>query len=138
MKKNITNLLDITFWKFILVGVVNTLIGSLIMFTLYNFAHCNYWISSFANYFFGSILSYFLNKNFTFQNKNKDYKIVLKFICNISICYLIAYGIAKPAAKMLLSSTPITIQENISLLIGMGLFVILNYIGQRFFTFKKE
>ena len=128
MKKNITNLLDITFWKFILVGVVNTLIGSLIMFTLYNFAHCNYWISSFANYFFGSILSYFLNKNFTFQNKNKDYKIVLKFICNIS----------KPASKMLLSSTPITIQENISLLIGMGLFVILNYIGQRFFTFKKE
>ena len=137
MKKFIANLFDITFWKFILVGVVNTLFGSLIMFFLYNFVHCSYWISSAANYFFGSILSYFLNKNFTFRNKSKDIKVVIKFVCNISICYLIAYGIAKPVVRFILSSASTNIQENFSMLVGMGLFVVLNYIGQRFFTFKS-
>lgn len=137
MKKFIANLFDITFWKFILVGVVNTLFGSLIMFFLYNFVHCSYWISSAANYFFGSILSYFLNKNFTFRDKSKDIKVVIKFVCNISICYLIAYGIAKPVVRFILSSASTNIQENFSMLVGMGLFVILNYIGQRFFTFKS-
>lgn len=137
MKKFIANLFDITFWKFILVGIVNTLFGSLIMFFLYNFVHCSYWISSAANYFFGSIFSYFLNKNFTFRDKSKDIKVVIKFVCNISICYLIAYGIAKPVVRFILSSASTNIQENFSMLVGMGLFVILNYIGQRFFTFKS-
>lgn len=137
MKKFITFFFDKTFWKFILVGIANTLFGSLIMFFLYNFAHCNYWISSAANYFFGSILSYFLNKNFTFKSKNNNSKVIFKFICNISVCYIIAYGVAKPVIRLLLSSAPVNIQENFSMLVGMGLFVILNYIGQRFFTFKS-
>ena len=65
---------DVTFWKFILVGIANTLFGAAIMFIFYNLLQFNYWISSVSNYVFGSILSYFLNKNFTFKNKNKDKK----------------------------------------------------------------
>lgn len=136
MKELLTKLIDKTFWKFILVGIVNTLFGTAIMFALYNIAHCNYWVSSAANYICGSILSYFLNKHFTFHNKNKDIKIVLRFILNISICYLVAYGIAKPAVKMVLAESSQTIQDNCSMLVGMGIFVILNYLGQRFFAFK--
>ena len=40
-----------------------------IMFGLYNLAHCSYWVSSAANYILTSILSYFLNKYFTFEVK---------------------------------------------------------------------
>lgn len=65
MKKFIEKFLDKTFLKFVIVGIVNTLFGTAIMFGLYNLAGCNYWVSSIANYFFGSILSYFLNKYFT-------------------------------------------------------------------------
>lgn len=137
MKVLLTKLIDKTFWKFILVGIVNTLFGTAIMFALYNIAHCNYWVSSAANYICGSILSYFLNKHFTFQNKSKDIKIVLRFILNISICYLVAYGVAKPAVKMVLAESSQTIQDNCSMLVGMGIFVILNYLGQRFFAFKE-
>ena len=35
-------LLDKTFWKFILVGVVNTLFGTGIMFLFYNVFHLGY------------------------------------------------------------------------------------------------
>jgi putative flippase GtrA len=60
---------DRHFLKFLLVGVVNTIIGSTIMFALYNAAHLSYWLSSACNYVFTSIVSFFLNKYFTFAVK---------------------------------------------------------------------
>ncbi|MGN8850701.1 GtrA family protein [Bariatricus sp. HCP28S3_C2] len=134
----IKKLLDRTFWKFILVGIINTIVGTSVMFLCYNAFHLNYWVSSAMNYIIGSIVSYFLNKYFTFQNKQRSWKIVIKFIINISVCYLIAYGVAKPLVARILSGQSVTIQENGAMLVGMCLFVGLNYLGQRFFAFKKE
>lgn len=124
--------------KFLLVGVVNTIVGTTVMFVSYNIFHLNYWISSAANYVIGSIVSYILNKNFTFRNKDKSIKVIWKFIVNISVCYLVAYGIAKPLAKEMLSGMSVNIQENIAMIVGMVLFVCFNYVGQRYFTFKVK
>ncbi len=124
--------------KFLIVGVVNTLFGAAIMFGLYNLAGCSYWLSSAANYFFGSILSFFLNKSFTFGNKDSLRNTVPKFVLNILICYLLAYGIAKPAVLYLLEGSPAIIQENLAMLVGMCLFTAFNYIGQRYFAFKEN
>ncbi len=129
--------LDGTVIRFIIVGVINTLFGTAIMFVFYNVFHLSYWISSASNYFFGSILSYFLNKNFTFKYGKFDFKSLIRFTINILVCYLIAYGVAKPAARYLLSGQSVTIQENVAMLVGMVIFVGLNYLGQRFFAFKK-
>ena len=128
--KKLQKIFDKTFWKFIMVGIVNTLFGTAVMFSFYNLLHFSYWVSSAANYIFGSILSYFLNKS-------RSWKTVLKFVVNISVCYLVAYGVAKPAVSWLLADASTSIQENGAMLVGMGLFVILNYFGQRFFAFKK-
>ena len=124
--------------KFLIVGVVNTLFGAAIMFGLYNLAGCSYWLSSAANYFFGSILSFFLNKSFTFGNKDSLRNTVPKFVLNILICYLLADGIAKPAVLYLLEGSPATIQENLAMFVGMCLFTAFNYIGQRYFAFKEK
>ena len=134
----IKKFLDITFLKFVLVGVINTIVGTVVMFLCYNAFHCSYWFSSAMNYVIGSIVSYFLNKYFNFQNKERGWKIVAKFIINITICYLAAYGLAKPLVAHVLSGQTVNIQENGGMLVGMVLFVILNYLGQRFFTFKKR
>lgn len=134
----IKKLLDQTFLKFIAVGIVNTLVGTAVMFSFYNWLHFSYWVSSAANYIVGSIVSYFLNKYFTFQNKERSWKIVVKFTINISVCYAIAYGVAKPLVTKLLSGASTSIQENGAMLVGMVLFVGLNYLGQRFFAFKSE
>ena len=90
MKEFIKKFFDIKFWKFILVGIANTLFGSAIMFLFYNAFHFSYWVSSAANYVFGSILSYFLNKHFTFRKKGDTLKSVLRFTVNILLCYLLA------------------------------------------------
>lgn len=129
---------DIKFWKFIGVGVINTLVGNGVMFLLYNVAHASYWLSSAANYVVGSIVSYFLNKHFTFKNTEKSFAVVVRFVINISVCYLLAYGAAKPLVAKLLQNSPQNIQENVAMLVGAVLFIGLNYIGQRFFTFREK
>lgn len=134
----IKKLLDKTFLKFILVGVINTIVGAAVMFAAYNWLGFSYWISSALNYIIGSIVSYFLNKNYTFENKERGWKPIARFVINISVCYLLAYGIAKPVMKAILSGFTVKFQENMAMLAGMGLFVILNYFGQRFFAFKSE
>lgn len=130
--------LDGTVIRFIIVGVINTLFGTAIMFVFYNVFHLSYWISSASNYFFGSILSYFLNKSFTFKYGKTDFKSIFRFTVNILVCYLLAYGIAKPVMRWALSGYSVTVQENVSMVLGMVLFVALNYLGQRFFAFKKD
>jgi putative flippase GtrA len=131
-------LLDKTFWKFILVGAANTAVGTAVMFLCYNLLGLGYWVSSAANYVCGSILSYFLNKYFTFQNREKGLGVVARFVVNISICYLAAYGVAKPLAAWALSGMSKTVQENGAMVAGMGFFVCLNYLGQRFFAFRER
>ena len=134
----IRRLFDRTFWKFILVGVANTLFGAAIMFLFYNVLHLSYWISSASNYIFGSILSYVLNRVFTFQNKERSRKTLPRFVLSIGLCYLLAYGVAKPLVRNLLIGTTQSLQENVAMLVGMCLFTGLNYIGQRFFVFRKK
>jgi putative flippase GtrA len=124
--------------KFVMVGIINTLVGTTIMFVFYNVFHLNYWISSASNYIIGSLVSYLLNKNFTFRFREKGYYSLLRFIINILTCYLLAYGIAKPIMHWILSDFNKIIQENISMLLGMCLFVVFNYLGQRFFAFRKK
>ena len=136
LKAFIVKFFDVTFWKFIIVGVINTLFGTGIMFVFYNVFHLSYWISSASNYFFGSILSYFLNKYFTFKSKTNTGKTMVRFVVNISVCYLLAYGGAKPLARLIFSGASVSLQDNMAMLAGMCFFVAFNYVGQRFFVFK--
>lgn len=132
------NIIDKKLLKFILVGIVNTLVGTAIMFGLYNLAGCSYWVSSAANYIIGSILSYVLNKRFTFRHQGEIAQSALRFAGNIAVCYLLAYGIAKPAAQAILTGATQQVQENIAMLAGMILFTGFNYLGQRYFVFGEK
>ena len=146
MTDKLKKLLDPTFFRFILVGVINTLVGYGVMFGLYNLAGLHawgdpgYWISSAANYVIGSIVSFFLNKHFTFRNREKGAGVVIRFVVNITVCYLLAYGLAKPAVSWVLGGLGLSeqLRGNLTMLAGSCLFVVLNYFGQRFFAFKAK
>lgn len=129
-------LFDRKLWKFLLVGVANTLVGSAVMFGCYNLLGLGYWLSSAANYICGSILSYFLNKYFTFQNREKG--TAGRFVVNILLCYLLAYGIARPLAHRLLAAFAPAVRDNAAMLAGLILFTGLNYLGQRWFVFPER
>ena len=139
-------LLDPTLIRFLIVGVINTLVGTGVMFGLYNVAglyrwgDLGYWLSTVGNYTVGSVVSFFLNKHFTFRNTEKGWRVVVRFVVNIAVCMILAYGIAQRAVVWFLSGTSLSarLQGNISMLVGMVLFVGLNYFGQRFFAFRQD
>jgi len=78
----------IQFLTFNLVGIVNTLFGFSIIFTLM-FLGLSAVASNFIGYFFGAILSYTLNKKYTFKSDTKDKTEVLKFFTVLLISYCI-------------------------------------------------
>lgn len=131
-------LIDATTWKFILVGIVNTIVGTTVMFLAYNWLGFGYWVSSALNYIIGSIVSFVLNKYFTFQNKERSLRQVWLFIVNIAACYLLAYGLAKPLVYALTLGLSVKVADNLSMGLGMILFVALNYAGQRFVVFASK
>jgi len=127
-----------TLIRFLFVGVINTCVGAGTMFLLYNLCNVSYWYSSIANYIVGGICSFFLNKFFTFQNKERSWKQVIYFIFTVAFCYLVAYGVSKPLAQYALSSYCLAIQENVAMALGTCLYTLLNYLIQKFFVFKKK
>ncbi|MBR0101267.1 MAG: GtrA family protein, partial [Treponema sp.] len=119
-------------FKFLLVGVVNTIVGNAAMFLFYNLLHFSYWISTATGYVLGGTVSYFLNKFFTFKNKDKSVRQLIFFIISLIVCYMVAFSIANIMGTLLLKNYSQTLRDNVAMLLGMGLYTALNYIAQRF------
>lgn len=121
-----------------IVGVINTLMGLAIMEVLYNLIHMNYYLSSGISYFIGSVFSYHANAKMTFKVEHRDQWLPWRFALNIIVCYLIAYGVARPCVRYVLSSKSQVIVDNVAMILGMGFFVVLNFFGQKLFVFRKR
>ena len=131
-----TKFLDASIWKFLLVGVGNTLLSMVLMFALEGLG---YWPSTAIAYVAGAVMSFFLNRSFTFRSQETMGRSAVKFALNVAVCYLMAYGIAQPAMELLPQPVfvPAIWWERLTKLVGMGLYTVLNYFGQRFFAFQK-
>ncbi len=127
---------DKSILKFLLVGVGNTLLSAVLMFLLEGLG---YWISTAVAYIAGAVMSFFLNRYFTFKSEEKLMNSALKFALNVVLCYVIAYSLAQPLVSLVLSKTAVSLvwQERIAKVFGMGLYTVINYFGQRFFAFKR-
>ena len=132
----VMSLFDIKLWKFLLVGVINTLVGLGIENGVFYFLWHSEWGASAINYVLTSILSYFLNKYFTFKSRGNSWKEVVRFAVNIAVCYVLSHGIAIPVMTWLLRDVNAPWTGTVVMLTGMCLFVGFNYLGQRFFAFR--
>ena len=132
-----TKFLDASIWKFLLVGVGNTLLSMVLMFALEGLG---YWPSTAIAYVAGAVMSFFLNRHFTFRSQETMGRSAVKFALNVAVCYLVAYGIAQPVMALLPQPVfvPAIWWERLTKLVGMGLYTVLNYFGQRFFAFQKQ
>jgi len=141
MVKKFSCFVDMTLFRFLLVGVFNTVFGITLMFLLHSIAGFGYWGASSTVYLLGTSISYFLNKNFTFRQKHAKLRSFFVFYAIVSICYLISFGMSRILVQFL-SEFIFTIKdystiEQIAMLIGMCIFTALNYFGQKFVVFKK-
>ena len=129
--------IDASVWRFLLVGVGNTLLSLVLMFLLEGLG---YWPSTAIAYVAGAVMSFFLNRSFTFHSDERFWPSAVKFAVNVAVCYLLAYSLAQPIAAWVLGGTgiPPIWQERLAKLGGMALYTVLNYFGQRSFAFRRR
>ena len=129
-------LLGNSFVRFLLVGVGNTLLSLVLMFLLEGLG---YWPSTAIAYVAGAVMSFFLNRYFTFRSEEDFLPSVWKFAVNVAVCYVVGYGLARILIRPPegLTALPAVFFERLSKLAGMGLYTLLNYFGQRFFAFRR-
>jgi putative flippase GtrA len=128
-----------SFIRFLIVGIINTCIGLLLIYSLLHIT--SYWTATFIGNAIGAIASFFLNRTFTFKSHSSLIKSSIKFFGVTLVCYLIAYKISLVVISYALSLLHIdnkNLIENVSVLFGMGIYTILNYLGHRSFTFAKR
>lgn len=128
-----------------MVGVVNTFLGWVIMAVLYNLIHMNYWLSSGISYFIGSVFSYHANAKLTFKVENRDKWLPWRFALNIIVCYLVSFSVAQPLVTRLLDMSGLSLYtsfssqallDNVAMIFGMGIFIVMNFFGQKLFVFR--
>lgn len=129
-------LLHNSFVRFLIVGVGNTLLSLMLMFLLEGLG---YWPSTAIAYVAGAVMSFFLNRYFTFRSEERFWASAWKFAVNVAVCYVIGYGLARVLVRPPegITAVPAIFFERLSKLVGMGLYTVLNYFGQRFFAFRR-
>lgn len=128
------------FVRFLMVGVTNTLVGLSVMYILLHVACQSYWTSTFLGNSVGAVVSFFLNRSFTFKSQNSVFKSMLRFVVVILFCYFLSYTIGRNLVEWILRTSEITssIQTDIAVLFSTGLYTVLNYLFQKVFVFKSN
>ncbi|MDP4154560.1 MAG: GtrA family protein [Bacillota bacterium] len=130
-----------SFVRFLLVGVVNTIVGLSSMYLFLHGFSFSYWVSTFLGNVIGACVSYILNRSFTFKSNAAVGTSMLRFAIVILICYFISYYLGEKIALYLFSQLSFLgtkYAQDAAVLFGTGIYTITNYIGQRLFVFKQR
>ncbi len=129
LKRHLETLLQLA--KFLLVGVANTAVGLGSILLLMNVLGVHYVIANIIGYALGLTCSFFLNKFFTFRSRLFNPAEIVKFLLVFGVCYLLQLGTVTLAHEVL------KIDKNISTLIGMAAYTMINFLLNKFITFRK-
>lgn len=134
------------FSKFIIVGGINTGIDFLILNILIYItgitAGVELFILNCVSFSVAVVNSYFMNKHWTFQDKTKPEQEPIKFsqFLAVSIVGIIINGLILTSITSYISplfGLSAVFWANIAKLMATGVSLIWNFIGYKFFVFKK-
>lgn len=122
------------FMRFLMVGVINTLLGLSVIFLFMNILDQSYWLSTFLGNTTGMICSYLLNRSLTFKSKVSLWKGGLNFFLASGITYVFSYWLAE---KLVIVISGQFIGE-LAVLLGMVFYTISNYLVQKYVVFQNR
>ncbi|MFZ5608413.1 MAG: GtrA family protein [Pseudomonadota bacterium] len=120
------------FYKFTLVGVANTAVGFFIIFFSMNILDLNPFLSNALGYGFGLIISYILNRIYTFNSNDRYFTSFMKFM----LSFIIAYSLN--IVTLYIFINVIYIEDNISQLFSIFTYTIAFYILSKHFVFQNR
>ncbi len=131
------------FIRFVIVGVINTLVSLIVIFLCKSVWGINEWVSNLLGYVAGFINSFIWNKLFVFQSHASTLREGVKFLMGFVLCY----GIQFVATWVLFNYTWLHDMEfvimsqtfsgyAVATLLGMCVYTIANFVYNRAVTFK--
>lgn len=118
-----------SFLRYILVGVLNTAVGFGVIFALL-FLGVLPELANLAGYALGVIVSFALNKRFTFQSSGRFSGEFARFLAAMGVAY------AANLASFMLCYRVFGLDKYLSTLVGGGVYTIVGYLLSRFFAFR--
>jgi putative flippase GtrA len=111
------------------------------MYLLLHALGLSYWLSTFLGNSVGAVVSFFLNRSFTFKSQNSVSKSAFRFVAVILCCYFISYDMGKNIVVWVLKDShgiTTNIKTDLAVVVGTGFYTLLNYLGQKLFVFSKK
>ncbi|RAX51809.1 polysaccharide synthesis protein GtrA [Helicobacter sp. 16-1353] len=124
-------ILKYSFIKYLIVGIINTLFGFGIIFILMYYGLLPE-IANFIGYLCGIILSFILNKYFTFKSNNHIRKEFFRFLISMGIAYAINLII------LIISYRYFLINEYVSQIIAGVFYTLSGYILSKLYAFRNK
>jgi putative flippase GtrA len=120
------------FFKYSVVGLINTIIGLGIIFVLFNVYKVNYVFSNVIGYTFGLINSFILNKRWTFRSTNHYSREIIPFIIIFAISYFTNF------LTLIVNIEVFKINPNLSQVLSVIVYSITNFLLNKKWTFSVK
>ncbi len=117
--------------KFLSVGVINTLLSVLVIFSLKYFAQVDDVHANAAGYGLGLMCSFILNKRWTFKHSGNHWLTIPKFLLVFVVAYLMNIS-------TVLMCIQLGMNDYIAQLTGIPIYSLVFYFGSRFFVFAPS
>ena len=147
----IKKLVDRTLVLYLIIGVLNFLVCTALMFFLFNVCGFSEHIAPLVNYGLGSLIWYLACRYVLFPTQRTTLRQLVRFALDVLVCYLLSYYIIAPLlSNVLLRSqgvraffsfggdTADMISGNCQMTVGAFSYALLNYFGQRYFVFNDR
>lgn len=120
-----------SFIRYGLIGVVNTTIGYGLIFLLF-YLDIIPEVANFIGYLVGIFVSYFLNRKFNFKNNDSHKKNLPKFIIAMVVAYLISLAFLSISYRMLV------VNLYLSQIFSGIVYVIVGFQLSKVWVFKER
>lgn len=123
-------MIDRSFVRFALVGFTNTVVGyGLIMLLHYGFG-AGLVLANVSGYLTGALISYALNRNFTFASDGPHARALPRFGIAVAVCFALNLLVLKFCILVL--ALPVAAAQAVA----MGIYTVAFYLVTRFLVFR--
>lgn len=118
------------FFRFLTVGVINTVLGYCVIFACMYLAKMSPEVSNVAGYAVGLIASYVLNRKYTFNSKQNRRNEIIRFLAVFVVAYASNYVV------LILLIHRLGVHEGVSQILAGLIYVITSYVMNKHYVFN--
>jgi polyisoprenyl-phosphate glycosyltransferase len=121
-----------TLIRYLLVGVVNTLVGLGIIYLAMYFLHMDLASSNALGYAIGIMVSFVLNKKWTFDSQDHLVYSFLRYLLVLAVAYM------ANLATVLFANSHFDLNPYLSQALGIVPYTTIGFLGSRYFAFRDR